>query len=182
MRHNTSPDFEGGYAHTPVMWRETLGFIRDMRGQDGVLVDCTLGEGGHSELMLKEFRDLRIIGFERDRYLVTVARERLAEFGMRMEIVNDNFANIALHLEHIPDGIVFFLYDLGISSYHFERSGRGFSFRNDEPLDMRLDEGAPLDAAAIVNGYAENELRDMVRNAGRGGSRAISARQGRGRR
>lgn len=166
MRHNTSSDFEGGYAHTPVMWRETLGFIRDMQRRNGVLVDCTLGEGGHSELILKEFNDLRIIGFERDRYLVTVARERLGEFGMRMEVINDNFANIALHLERFPDGIVFFLYDLGISSYHFERSGRGFSFRDDEPLDMRLDEGARLDAAAIVNGYAENELTDIFKRYG----------------
>jgi len=156
----------GDYAHTPVMWRETLGFIRDMKRRKGVLVDCTLGEGGHSELILKEFHELRIIGFERDGYLVTVARRRLGEFGPRMEVINDNFANAALHLGHLSEGIVFFLYDLGISSYHFERSGRGFSFRDDEPLDMRLDQNARLDAAAIVNGYAENELTDIFKRYG----------------
>ena len=166
MRHNTSSDFMGDYAHTPVMWRETLGFIRDMKRRKGVLVDCTLGEGGHSELILKEFHGLRIIGFERDGYLVTVARRRLGEFGPRMEVINDNFANAALHLGRLSEGIVFFLYDLGISSYHFERSGRGFSFRDDEPLDMRLDQNARLDAAAIVNGYAENELTDIFKRYG----------------
>lgn len=150
------------YAHIPVMPRELVHFIESsVFGGTGVLVDCTAGEGGHSELFLKTFPDLRVIAFDRDRDILAIARKRLEHYGSRVDLHCDNFSRVPQHLESMNGTINFILYDFGISSYHYERSGRGFAFAKDEGLDMRLDGGSES-AADIVNCGDEKRLADII--------------------
>jgi 16S rRNA (cytosine1402-N4)-methyltransferase len=165
MRHNTE---NNEIVHTPVMWQEVLEFARQSESIGKCpFVDCTLGEGGHSELLLKTFDDIKIIAFERDSEILEVAEKRLMAFKDRISFVNDNFSNLSKHLNSYRAGISCkagasgFLYDFGISSYHFEKSGRGFSFNTDEPLDMRLDKNVKYNAAYIINKFPEKELEKI---------------------
>ncbi len=163
------------YIHAPVMPDEVLRWVGDSsRGGAGTAVDCTLGEGGHSELLLKMFDNLRVVAFERDARIIDAARGRLAPFGERVRIINDNFSRIAEHLA--PGDADYILYDFGISSFHFEASGGGFGFARDERLDMRLDGEGP-DARDLVNGLPERELADLIYRYGEERwSRRIAAR------
>ncbi|HNX23019.1 MAG TPA: 16S rRNA (cytosine(1402)-N(4))-methyltransferase RsmH [Spirochaetota bacterium] len=167
MRHNQNIDefFNTAYIHKPILWREIADFIKgSLKGGKGHLADCTLGEGGHSELFLNMFPELTVTGFERDSEILKKAKERLACFGDRISFVNGNFSEIADHFEgkQKPDYI---LYDFGISSYHFEKSGKGFTFSSDEPLDMSLD-GGGLTAWHVVNKYPLKELERVFKEYG----------------
>src|SRR4030042_1886283 len=144
------------------MPREIVQFVETSayRGS-GVLIDCTVGEGGHSELLLERFRDIRIIAFDRDGDILTIARERLKQHAGRIDFINDNFSHISQHLDSMRNGINYFLFDFGISSYHLNTSGRGFSFAKDERLDMRLDDGAES-AYHIVNTAGEKTLAEII--------------------
>jgi 16S rRNA (cytosine1402-N4)-methyltransferase len=144
------------------MPREIVQFVETSacRGT-GVLVDCTAGEGGHSELLLEMFKDIRIIAFDRDGGILEIARERLKRHAGRIDFINDNFSHISQHLGSMRNGINYFLYDFGISSYHLETSGRGFSFAKNERLDMRLDDGAES-AYHIVNSGGEKTLAEII--------------------
>ncbi|MFH0977543.1 MAG: 16S rRNA (cytosine(1402)-N(4))-methyltransferase RsmH [Spirochaetota bacterium] len=164
MRHNVEDDY---IVHKPVMWREVLRFAGEVRGAgDNVFADCTLGEGGHSELLLETFGDLNIIAFERDAEILDIAKRRLVEYTGRIEFINDNFENIEAFLSIRKGKMSGFLYDFGISSYHFEKSGRGFGFTEDEPLDMRLDKRKELNAYYVVNKYPEKKLFEIFRDYG----------------
>jgi 16S rRNA (cytosine1402-N4)-methyltransferase len=125
------------------------------------MVDATLGEGGHSEAFLSRFPDLRIVGIDADRDIQEVARERLREFGDRIRFYSgwaqDFFAD--LPRDERPDTV---LIDLGISRYHYEKSPRGFSFRRDEVLDMRLDPRRGIPAAELLARLSEKELADLL--------------------
>jgi 16S rRNA (cytosine1402-N4)-methyltransferase len=110
---------------------------------------------------LERFEDIRIIAFDRDGDILEIARERLKQHEGRIDFVNDNFSHISRHLESMRSGINYFLYDFGISSYHFEMSGRGFSFAKNERLDMRLDDGADS-AYHIVNTSSEKMLAEII--------------------
>ncbi len=157
-RNDDSPEEP---AHIPVLWREILRSLEELPLQDRVVVDCTLGEGGHSELILERFAAVRVIGIERDGAVMKLAEKRLGRFRRRIQFIRDNFSNIARSLEDSGGNIIAFLYDFGISSYHLDRSGRGFSFRGDEPLDMRLDDQIEIDARHIVNTSSQRELADL---------------------
>jgi 16S rRNA (cytosine1402-N4)-methyltransferase len=162
MRHNMEEGSTRGPAHIPVLWREVLELIGDVLGEgEGIVVDCTIGEGGHAELLLEHFENIRLIGFERDEEILELARKRLRVHHRRIELINDNFSNISVHLKKRIGRISSFLYDLGISSFHLDRSGRGFSFRDDEPLDMRLDSKTGLDARYVVNNYSQERLAEI---------------------
>lgn len=149
------------------------------------MVDSTLGEGGHSEAFLSQFPTLHIIGIDADSAIQARAKERLAQFGGRMHFYNGWFADFyAAYPPEMPKPNLI-LFDLGISVFHYERSGRGFSFRHDEPLDMRLNPDSGRESAAdIANGMREEELADLIYRYGeekfsRRIARAIaSARQG----
>ncbi len=167
MRHNMDEDSGLHYAHTPVMHREVVEFIAGIARCEGdTVVDCTLGEGGHSELILGGFPDFRVIAFERDPEILEIAVKRLEAFGDRLTVINDNFANMGERLKGMEGRVRCVLYDFGISSFHLDRSGRGFSFRGDEPLDMRLDPRLETDAARIVNTAREKELTDIIHGYG----------------
>jgi len=161
MRHNADEVFLE-YAHIPVMQNELVHFIESSaHGGTGILVDCTVGEGGHSELFLSRFPDLKIIAMDRDAEILETARRRLKPYADRIDYIIDNFFNISQHLDKMTAGIHYFLYDFGISSYHFERSGRGFAFAKDERLDMRLD-GKGTSAHQVVNTFDEKVLSDII--------------------
>ncbi len=149
-------------VHTSVMVGEVLQLLAPNSG-DSLLVDCTVGEGGHAEAFLKQFPHLRIIGLDADKVILEKARERLLPFGDRFRGIeswfDEFFANYPLNER--PDRIFF---DLGISTYHFERSGRGFSFLRDEILDMRLGNG--MTALELINTASEKELADIFFNWG----------------
>ena len=152
-------------VHTPVLLDECLSYLSPV-GQpfeeSAFMIDSTLGEGGHSNAFLSAFPKLRILGLDRDKTIQARAKERLSLYGDRMSFYNgwfnDFYADYPADKEK-PDLILF---DLGISVYHYEKSGRGFSFRYDEPLDMRLNFEEGESAADIVNTYREEELANMI--------------------
>lgn len=152
--------------HTPVLLKPCLEYLSpagEPYENSAWMVDSTLGEGGHSNAFLSNFPSLNVIGIDADSVIQSRARERLAPYGDRMHFYNgwfnDFYASYPAEFPK-PDLILF---DLGISVFHYERSGRGFSFRHDEPLDMRLDPNSEKESAAdIVNGMNEEELANLI--------------------
>ena len=148
-------------VHRPVLKKEVLELFVPAKA-DALFIDCTVGEGGHSESFLKRYPNLKLVGLDADKRILEVAKERLAGFGERVRLFNTWF-NVFFREYPLggerPDLILF---DLGISVYHYEKSGRGFSFRKDEPLDMRLEEDLEITAGDIVNTYPEEELANLI--------------------
>jgi 16S rRNA (cytosine1402-N4)-methyltransferase len=161
-------------VHTPVLLEETIRYLAP-RGPGELMLDATMGEAGHSIAFLSRFPDLRIIGIDADKEIQEVAKERLKEFGDRVQFYSgwsyDFFTDYPSSLKR-PDSI---LLDLGVSLYHYEKSGRGFSFRYDEPLDMRIDPSSPLSAAELIARLSEKDLADLIyANSGERYSRRIA--------
>jgi 16S rRNA (cytosine1402-N4)-methyltransferase len=159
-------DFDRGYKHIPVMVGEVL---LSLRPQDqGVYVDATLGEGGHAEALLHAAAPTgRLIGIDRDAEVLEIARQRLARFGPRVDIVHAHAAELRDILDRLQvvqaDGI---LLDLGVSSFQLETAERGFSFVRQGPLDMRMDRTAERTAATLVNTLGEWELVNVIMRYG----------------
>ena len=155
-----------GALHVPVMLQEVLDYLKLAPGQ--IIVDATLGTGGHSLEILKRITPGgRLIGIDRDENSLAICRQRLIEFKESTEFVHANFADLDqvlanLGLEKI-DGIIF---DLGISSYQLHDAQRGFSFQEEGPLDMRLDKSSYICAYDLVNNLNENEISAMLWNFG----------------
>ena len=152
-------------VHTPVLLNECLEYLSPVGEsfeKNALMIDSTLGEGGHSFNFLSKYENLKIIGLDADKVIQAKARERLACFGERMNFFNgwfnDFYANYPSEYEK-PDLILF---DLGISVFHYEKSDRGFSFRYDEKLDMRLNAESEKSAGDLVNELSETELADMI--------------------
>ena len=144
----------GDTEHDPVMVREVIGFL----GGRGTVVDMTLGAGGHAEALLAAGVD-RLVGVDRDPSALALARERLAGFGDRFRPIRARFSEIdEVAVDGTVDGV---LYDLGVSSMQLDRAERGFSFREDGPLDMRMGDEGPT-AADLVNNLPESELADLI--------------------
>lgn len=161
-------------VHTSVLLEETVLYLAP-RGEGELMVDATLGEGGHSHVFLSRFPDLRIIGIDADKNIQEAAKERLREFGDRIQYypgwAQDFFAGFPRDVKR-PDTI---LIDLGVSFYHYERGGRGFSFRKDEELDMRIDTSRGPSAAELLSRLPERELADLFyKNAEERFSRRIA--------
>jgi 16S rRNA (cytosine1402-N4)-methyltransferase len=147
-------------THEPVLLEEALQFLQPERG--GVFVDCTLGLGGHTRALL-ERGATRVIGIDRDADALRLATERLQGFGDQFVPVHSDYRQIGevldAHGSPVVDGV---LADLGISSLQLDADGRGFSFRRDEPLDMRMDRSGGATAADLVNRSAEREIADAI--------------------
>ena len=146
------------FSHIPVLLNETLALLAPERG--GIFVDGTLGGGGHAEAVLTRLPQTgRLIGIDRDWEAVHAAGDRLSSFGDRFTALHGNFFEMKTLLSGIGvsevNGI---LLDLGVSSHQLDTQERGFSYKTDAPLDMRMDQGARLSAKDIVNTYAESEL------------------------
>lgn len=151
-------------VHTPVLLNECLKWLSpiDDKYKNPLMIDSTLGEGGHSFNFLKNYENLEILGLDADKVIQSRAKERLSVYGNRMHFYNgwfqDFYANYPEEYRK-PDIILF---DLGISVFHYEKSQRGFSFRYDEELDMRLNENAGPSAADLVNELPEEKLADLI--------------------
>ena len=147
--------------HVPVLEREVLSFVpRDAKR----IVDATLGLGGHSEALLRSHPGARLLAFDRDERALELACERLQPFGDRVEAVHGDFRDGVLR---IPEGrIDFALADLGVSSMQLDDASRGFSFRFDAPLDMRMDRGSGRTASDILNTASERELERILHEYG----------------
>jgi 16S rRNA (cytosine1402-N4)-methyltransferase len=147
-------------VHEPVLLAECLELLVPP-SEGGLLVDATLGQAGHAEAFLDRWPRLALVGVDADAAVMETARARLARFGDRVELVRGWFAEFfaSWSRDRAPDLVLF---DLGISRFHYEMSGRGFSFDRDEPLDMRLSRDLPASAADLVNGSGAEELADIL--------------------
>ena len=148
------------FLHYPVMHDEVLANLTLPSDRDSVLIDCTTGEGGHTKLFLEKYPRVTVIGLDRDSEIQKKAVERLKEYTTRFQPVNTWFNDYLSSRESESADAV--LFDLGISIFHYEESERGFSFRKDEELDMRLDTSQSLTAATVVNEYREDTLADVI--------------------
>ena len=145
------------YIHKTVLLDEAVDMLNIK--PDGIYVDATTGGGGHSSLILSKLTTGHLYCFDQDEYAFTRTKERLDAIGTNYTFVHSNFVNLKselnkLGVEHI-DGII---YDLGVSSFQFDIQERGFSYRLDAPLDMRMNQQQPLSAYNIVNEYPYEEL------------------------
>lgn len=154
------------FNHVSVLLEETIDSLSIK--SDGIYVDGTLGGAGHSEQICKRLsKNGRLIGIDQDAEAIETATERLKPYGNIVTIVKSNYVNIKSVLDGLGidkvDGIVL---DLGVSSYQFDNYERGFSYREDAPLDMRMDKDAVVSAKDIVNNYSEEALFEIIKNYG----------------
>lgn len=152
-------------VHTPVLLNECLKYLSPVGESfehDAYMIDSTLGEGGHSFNFLQKYPGLHITGVDADAQIQSRARERLAPFSDRMQFYNGWFNDFYREYPENARKPDLILFDLGISVYHYEKSGRGFSFRYDEQLDMRLNENAGESAADLVNTMGEEQLANLI--------------------
>jgi len=147
--------------HIPVTLERTLELLAPALERPGaVVVDATLGMGGHASAMLERFQGLRVIGLDRDLDALAIAGERLKPFGDRVTLVHTVYDDIRSVLDGLGiDEVTGVLFDLGVSSLQLDEVDRGFSYSKDAPLDMRMDATAGLTAERILAEYSESELR-----------------------
>lgn len=165
----------GEHGHIPVLLDRCAELLKpaltrhSSDGEGAVLVDATLGAGGHAERFLTDLPALRLIGLDRDPDALWIAGERLAPFGDRVTLVRTRYDGIGTVLGDDGyragnvDGILF---DLGVSSMQLDRTERGFSYAADAPLDMRMDPDAELTAAEVLNTYDQKSLTRILREFG----------------
>lgn len=148
-------------VHVPVMLERTLELLDPaLAGEGAVLVDATLGLGGHAEAALERHAGLRLIGLDRDTDALARAGERLARFGDRVSLVHTVYSGMQDALDRLGVATVSaVLFDLGVSSMQLDQAERGFAYAQDAPLDMRMDRTTGITAATVLAEYSEAELR-----------------------
>ncbi len=147
-------------THEPVLLDEVVQLLDPSRG--GVFIDCTLGLGGHARAIL-DGGATRLLGLDRDPRALEIAAQALARWRDRIELVHADYRELpAVLAARGIDGIDGALADLGVSSMQFDAAGRGFSFRRDEPLDMRMDQSSGPTAAELLADVDEGELADVI--------------------
>jgi 16S rRNA (cytosine1402-N4)-methyltransferase len=160
---------DGRAPHVPVLAEQAVGYLVPETGRDeGAVVDATVGAGGHAERILEAMgpRGL-LLGLDRDAEALAIARDRLARFGDRVRFVHANFDDledvVRSEGRYPVSGV---LYDLGVSSMHFDDAERGFSYQHDAPLDMRMDRSQERTAADVLNSYPQRDLTRIFRTYG----------------
>lgn len=143
------------FFHLPVLSREVLAGLAVRPG--GCYLDATVGGGGHSRMILAAAPDVRVTAIDQDEEAMSAARRNLVEYEGQVDFIHTNFANYQFPKDKF-DGIIA---DLGVSSHHLDSPERGFSFRHDAGLDMRMDRRQSLTAADVVNEWDEAELADV---------------------
>jgi 16S rRNA (cytosine1402-N4)-methyltransferase len=153
------------FAHAPVMRDEIVELLRPV--PPGIVVDATVGGGGHSAALLEAHAHLRVVGLDQDADARSAATARLAPYGNRAEVRAARFDRLADVVDDLGNETVSgVLFDLGVSSPQLDRPERGFSYRAAGPLDMRMDPTAALTAADVVNGYEMRDLARVLRDLG----------------
>ena len=155
------------FKHTSVLLHETIENLNPQNG--GLYVDATFGGGGHAKYLLSKLKNGTLIGFDQDEYAIKSAQLNFASLlnpnsDPRLELVHDNFSHLKKNLVELgyQNGIDGIYYDLGVSSPQFDQAGRGFSYRFDARLDMRMDQSQSLDAYQLVNNSSQKELADIL--------------------
>lgn len=161
--------------HTPVLLERCVELLAPALETPGaVLVDATLGMGGHTEAFLERFPQLTVVGLDRDTDALAIARERLERFEGRVHFVHTVYDGIEEALDSLGiDSVQGILFDLGVSSLQLDRAERGFAYAQDAPLDMRMNQEEGLTAADVIATYSEADLRDIFQ---RYGDEKLSAR------
>ena len=154
------------FKHIPVLFHEIMDIMAPQPGE--VFVDCTLGGGGHSRGFLERMGDDgRLIGIDQDTNALQAAGANLAEFGDRVTYVHSNYNNLDEILNtYAPDGVDGILFDIGVSSHQLDEKDRGFSYMQDAPLDMRMNQSQNFSAWDVVNTYSEEELHRIIKEYG----------------
>ncbi|MBG6181515.1 16S rRNA (cytosine(1402)-N(4))-methyltransferase RsmH [Arthrobacter sp. CAN_A1] len=185
-----SDDRPTGERHVPVLRERCISLLEPAllaaaaAGRTPVVVDATLGMGGHSEYLLERFPQAHLVGIDRDLQAIGLAGERLSAFSGRTDLVHAVYDEIPEVLADLGiDAVDGVLFDLGVSSLQLDERERGFAYSYDAPLDMRMDTSTGQTAADVVNGYPEAELLRIIRSwgeekfAGRISSAIVSARR-----
>lgn len=146
--------------HISVLLEESIDYLNLKK--DSIIVDCTLGYGGHSSRILEKIKDGFLYAFDQDDEAIKEAEKKLKKIGNNYKIINKNFVNIC-ELDKEVDGILF---DLGVSSPQLDEDYRGFSYHKDAKLDMRMNRNQRLDAYTVVNDYSLDKLIDIFRKYG----------------
>jgi 16S rRNA (cytosine1402-N4)-methyltransferase len=173
--HIEGPAMPDDHGHIPVLLDRSVELLtpaltrQNADGEGAVLVDATLGAGGHAERFLTDLPGLRLIGLDRDPDALWIAGERLARFGDRVMLVRtryDAIGGVLAETGYWASQVHGILFDLGVSSMQLDRQARGFSYAADAPLDMRMDPDAALTAAEVINTYDEKTLTRLLREFG----------------
>lgn len=147
--------------HVPVLYREVIEAFSSL--DEGIVIDCTMGYGGHSSMLLDANPNIKLIGIDQDQTAIDFSTQRLAKYGDRVEIKKGRFSNVIKEILEEVDvsQIKGILADIGVSSLQLDQKTRGFSYES-ENLDMRMDKSAPLNAEVVVNEYSQNELEHIL--------------------
>ena len=146
--------------HESVLLKESIDNLN--LKENSIIVDCTLGYGGHSSAILKKISEGYLYAFDQDEEAITYAKERLNAIAQNYEIIHTNFVNLKEEMEKRninPDGILF---DLGVSSPQLDEAERGFSYHKDARLDMRMNQEQKLSAYEVVNNYSYETLKEIL--------------------
>lgn len=150
--------------HIPVLYREVIEAFSVCK--EGIIIDCTMGYGGHSSLLLDNNGTLQLIGIDQDPTAIAFSSKRLEPFGNRVEIRRGRFSDVARDaMEENGEKICGILADIGVSSLQLDQRERGFSYESDT-LDMRMNPDAPLSAYEVVNEYSQSALENILREYG----------------
>ena len=152
------------FNHVPIMGKEIIQSLKELPSEltkQGLIIDATIGGGGHSAQILENFPGIKIIGLDQDPMAREAASKRLIKFGTRIEIISTNFADFSL-----DEQAICVLADLGVSSHQLDEPSRGFSFRLDGPVDMRMNPEKGQSAAELICTLSEQNLADLIYNLG----------------
>ncbi len=152
------------FNHVPVMGKEIIQSLKELPSEltkQGLIIDATIGGGGHSAQILENFPGIKIIGLDQDPMAREAASKKLIKFGTRIKIISTNFADFSLNEQAIC-----VLADLGVSSHQLDEPSRGFSFRLNGPIDMRMNPEEGSSAAELIETLSEQDLADLIYNLG----------------
>ncbi len=152
------------FNHISVLLNETIDSLNIK--DNGIYVDCTIGGAGHAKELLNRNNTAKLIGFDKDQTALSVSKARLEEFKERVTLVKDDFKNSPTYLEENNIKVQGIYADLGVSSHQIDTADRGFSFRFDAPLDMRMDTSQKKTCKDIVNNYSQEELKRVIKDYG----------------
>jgi len=152
------------FNHVPIMGKEIIQSLKELPSEltkQGLIIDATIGGGGHSAQILENFPGIKIIGLDQDPMAREAASKKLIKFGTRIEIISTNFADFSLN-----EQVICVLADLGVSSHQLDEPSRGFSFRLNGPIDMRMNPKEGSSAADLIETLSEQDLADLIYKLG----------------